>query len=425
MTARLPHNRGVSPKRPTQAVILAGGRGTRLKSLTDNRPKPMVEILGKPFLEYQIEQLREQGFQRVLLLLGYLPEVVLDYFGNGHRWGIKIEYSVTDVDDETGRRVKFAEPFLDPCFLLMYCDNYWPMQINKMWQQYSRLSVPAMITVYSNQDGVTRNCVRVESDGHVSMYDKRCENANLNGVEISYAILKKEVVECLTQENLSFETTVYPRLIQRKELAAFVTNHRYYSIGSPHRLPLTEDFFRRRKTVILDRDGVLNKKPPKAQYVRSVEEFEWLPGAREALRLLRNAGYRVIVVSNQAGIGRGIMTEVDLWQIHDSMRAEAQNAGGRIDAVYYCPHNWEAGCECRKPRPGMLFQAQRDLNLDLSRTFFIGDDERDEKAAEQAGCHFIRVSDEKLLIDRVQQLLELKATERDESHEETSADHGT
>src|SRR5918992_314665 len=104
------HNQSISSQRPTQAVILAGGRGTRLRPLTDARPKPMVEILGKPFLEYQIEQLREQGFQRVLLLLGYLPEVVRDYFGNGQRWGIKIEYSVSAVDDETGRRIKLAQP---------------------------------------------------------------------------------------------------------------------------------------------------------------------------------------------------------------------------------------------------------------------------------------------------------------------------
>src|SRR5215210_1822326 len=125
-----------SQDRPQQAVILAGGRGTRLGSLTDTRPKPMVEICGKPFLEYQVEQLCEQGFERILLLLGYLPEVVRDYFGDGTRWGVKIEYSVTDVDDETGRRLKFAEPLLDPYFLLMYCDNFWPMQIDKMWQRF-------------------------------------------------------------------------------------------------------------------------------------------------------------------------------------------------------------------------------------------------------------------------------------------------
>src|SRR5437762_4940772 len=175
----MPHGRSL--KRPTQAVILAGGRGTRLKPLTDTRPKQMVEIQGKPFLEYQIEQLREQGFERVLLLLGYLPEVVLNSFGNGRHWGFNIEYSITDVGDETGRRVKFAEPFLDPCFLLMYCDNYWPMQIEKMWQRFGASNVPAMITVYSNKDGYTQNSVRVDPDGFVSIYDKSCAHPDLNG----------------------------------------------------------------------------------------------------------------------------------------------------------------------------------------------------------------------------------------------------
>jgi histidinol-phosphate phosphatase family protein len=407
-------------QRPTQAVILAGGRGTRLGPLTLTRPKPMVEIQGRPFLEYQIEQLREQGFKRVLLLLGYLPEVVCDYFGNGRRWGIKIEYSVSAVDDETGRRLKFAEPFLDPYFLLLYCDNYWPMAMGKMWQRFVAAGAPAMITVYSNKDGYTRNSVRVEADGQVSIYDKTCSHPDLNGVEISYAILNREIVHRLDDQNVLFETAVYPSLAQRGQLAAFVTDHRYFSVGAQHRLPLTEDFFRRKKTVILDRDGVLNRKPQRAHYVRSWDEFEWLPGARNALQLLHAAGYRVVVVSNQAGIARGAMTEDDLAAVHRAMIAEAAAAGGRIEALYYCPHDWNAGCECRKPKPGMLFQAQRDLNLDLSRTFFVGDDERDAEAADSAGCPFAKISADKPLIDWVRALLKKPAARNKEKHGNTS-----
>jgi histidinol-phosphate phosphatase family protein len=391
--------------RPTQAVILAGGRGTRLRPLTLTRPKPMVEIQGKPFLEYQIEQLRDQGFTRVLLLLGYMPEVVLDYFGNGRRWGINIEYSVSAVDDETGRRVKLAEPFLDSNFLLLYCDNYWPMAMNKMWPHFVQAGAPAMITVYSNKDSYTRNSVRVEADGFVSIYDKTCSHPDLNGVEISYAIIDREIVHELSDANVLFESTVYPLLTARRELSAFVTDHRYYSIGAHHRLPLTEDFFRRRKTVIVDRDGVLNRKPPRARYVRNWGEFHWLPGALEALQLLHTGGYRVVVVSNQAGVARGAMTEADLAAIHRAMTEEVAAAGGKIEAIYYCPHDWNAGCECRKPKPGLLFQAQRDFNLDLSRTIFLGDDERDTQAADSAGCSFGRISASRPLIAWVGALL--------------------
>jgi histidinol-phosphate phosphatase family protein len=410
-------------QRPMQAVILAGGRGTRLRPLTLTRPKPMVDILGKPFLEYQIEQLRDQGFKRVLLLLGYLPEVVRDYFGDGRRWGIKIEYSVSAVDDETGRRLKLAEPFLDSCFLLLYCDNYWPMSITRMWQRYVAAGAPAMITVYSNKDGYTRNSVRVEADGFVSVYDKTCSHPGLNGVEISYAIISKKVIRPLSDANVLFETAVYPVLAGRRELSAFVTDHRYLSVGAHHRLPITEEFFRRKKTVILDRDGVLNRRPAQAHYVRSRADFEWLPGALEALKRLHDAGYRVLVVSNQAGIARGAMTEADVAEIHRAMKEEAAGAGGKIDAVYYCPHDWDAGCECRKPLPGMLFQAQHEFNLDLSRTYFAGDDERDGEAADRAGSLFAKISQERTLLDWVNELLKDQTREEKQEHGNTSLDH--
>ena len=385
--------------RPKQAVILAGGLGTRLRPLTDTRPKPMVEIAGKPFLAYQLEQLRDQGFEKVLLLLGYLPEVVQEYCGDGRDWGLKIEYSITALENQTGKRLKLAEPQIDSCFLLLYCDNYWPMQIEKMWARYRRAGAPAMITVYTNKDGYTRNSVRVDDKGFVVTYDKTCMSPGLQGVEISYAILTKPVLELLPNDNISLEETLYPGLAKRRQLCAYVSDHRYYSVGALHRLPLTEAFFKGRPTVILDRDGVLNEKPARAAYVRSWNDFRWLPGAKEALRLLREDGFRVIVISNQAGIGRGAMTELDLAEINHHMLAEAEEAGGKIDAVYYCPHDWDAGCECRKPKPGLFFKAQKDLQLNLSRSLYIGDDERDEQAAEAAGCQFSMVNESKSLLE--------------------------
>ena len=394
--------------RPTQAVILAGGRGTRLRPISDVRPKPMVEIHGKPFLEYMVEMLRGQGFDRILLLLGYLPDVVQDYFGDGSRWGLKIDYSVTAFEDNTGRRLQLAAPFLDPCFLLLYCDNYWPMQIDRMWRRFADADVPAMITVYSNRDGYTRSSVEVDANGYVRVYDKTCTAPNLQGVEISYAIMKKSVLDLIPDGNVLLEEALYPRLAERRQLLAYVTDHRYYSAGALHRLPITEAFFAGRPAIILDRDGVLNKKPPRAHYVRNWDEFEWLPGAKESLRLLKRANYRVIVVTNQAGIARGMMSEPDVLDIHRRMAAEAAIAGGRVDAVYYCPHHWDEGCRCRKPKPGMLFEAQHTFNLNLCRTPFVGDDETDAKAAEEAGCPWIPVTPDRPLLTIVRELVDLR-----------------
>jgi D-glycero-D-manno-heptose 1,7-bisphosphate phosphatase len=112
------------------------------------------------------------------------------------------------------------------------------------------------------------------------------------------------------------------------------------------------------------------------------------------------------VVSNQAGIARGAMTEEDLHEIHRAMAREIEQAGGHVDAIYFCPHDWDEGCDCRKPKPGMLFQAQRDFNLDLTRTWFVGDDERDGQAADAAGCLSALVTDERPLLAFVQSLLE-------------------
>ena len=392
------------PLRPTQAVILAGGRGTRMRPLTDTRPKPMVEFHGKPFLEYLIEMLREQGFHRVLLLLGYLPDVIQDHFGDGAAWGIEISYSVSGPDDLTVSRVRLAHEQIEPTFLLMYCDNYWPMQMDRMWRHYQAMGAPAMVTVYANKDGYRpgKDNVAVDGDGFVTVFDRKRVTPGLQGLEISYAILDKSVLELLPEQDELIEQALYPQLAERRRLAAYVSDHRYYSVGSLERLPVTERFLARRDAVIVDRDGVVNKRPPRGEYVTRPDEFEWLPGAREALALLRDAGHTVIVVTNQAGIARGAMTEADLEAIHERMRAEA---GGAVDRIYHCPHGWDEGCDCRKPAPGMLFQAQRDFDFDLTRTPFIGDDERDREAADAAGCPSILVSERRTLLHAARELV--------------------
>jgi histidinol-phosphate phosphatase family protein len=391
--------------RPKQAVILAGGRGSRLGPYTDMRPKPMVELHGRPFLEYLVEMLRQQGFSEVLLLLGYLAHVVQDHFGDGSRFGVRISYSVTAPEDLTTKRLLVARDHLDDVFLLMYCDNYWPMQFERLWDQYQASRALALTTVYSNKDGYSRDSVKVGPDGFIEIFDRSRTTPGLKGVEISYAILRRDLLDRLSEPNLLIEEALYPALARERQLVAHVTDHRYYSVGSPERLPLTTTFLARHPAVILDRDGVLNRRPPRGQYVRDVAEFEWLPGSLEALRSFHEAGYRVIVASNQAGLARGQLTNESLHAIHSRMEVEARAAGGAIDAIYYCPHDWDAGCDCRKPKPGLLFQAQRDFSLDLTRTYFLGDDERDLQAADAAAAPSLLVTPEQSLLVHARQLL--------------------
>jgi histidinol-phosphate phosphatase family protein len=388
-----------------QAVILAGGRGERLRPLTDTRPKPMIEFHGRPFLEYLVDLLRSQGLEEVLLLLGYLPEPIQEHFGDGSRFGIRIRYAVTSPDDLTAARVLGARDLLDPTFLLLYCDNYWPLALDRLWARYVEAGAPAMVTVYRNGDGHTRDNVRLDEDGFVIEYDPTRTAPGLHGTEIGFAILRRDLLDLLAAGSTQIEAGLYPALVKDRRLAAFLTDHRYYSVGSLERLPVTDRFLGRRPTVFLDRDGVLNRRPPVAGYVRRADDVEWLPGALDAVGDLTRAGVRLIVVSNQAGIARGAMTMDDLGGVERRMRDDIRSTGGEIEAFLYCPHGWDEGCECRKPRPGMLFEAQRRFDLDLSRTPFVGDDERDGQAAEAAGCPFLLVTDNCALADLTSQLI--------------------
>jgi D-glycero-D-manno-heptose 1,7-bisphosphate phosphatase len=389
---------------PRQAVIVAGGRGTRLRPLTDDRPKAMVEVGGKPFLDHLLELLREEGLQEILLLLGYRADAILEHVGDGSAWGLKVSAVVTDPDDETSSRMLTARGRLDDRFLFLYSDNYWPLRMERLWGDYVRSDRPAIVTVYRNRDGYTRSNVRV-ADGAVVEYDPTRSRPGLGGVEIGYAILPRDVVDLIDRTDLPFEKVVYPRLVEGRLLAAHETDHRYYSMGSMERLPLTDAFFSRRPMLILDRDGVLNRRPPRAEYVRRPEDVEWMPGAFEALKLLAGVGYRFVVVSNQAGIARGVMSHDDLAAVERRMRDDLEREGLEVEQFYYCPHGWDEGCDCRKPRPGMLYQAQRDFHLDLTRTLFVGDDERDGQAAEAAGCRFAMVDDEHSLLDVARELV--------------------
>ncbi len=170
----------------------------------------------------------------------------------------------------------------------------------------------------------------------------------------------------------------------------------------------------------LDRDGVINRKPLAGDYITGWEQVEFLPGAAEAIALLNRAGFRVIVVTNQRCVAKGLLTLAELHALHDRMRAELQMRGAQIDAIYSCPHELHEGCACRKPQPGMLLAAAREHNIALHDSWMIGDSSIDIEAGKRAGCRTARLLDEaadagdahviaRSLSDAVRQILDLEA----------------
>ncbi|MBL11051.1 MAG: hypothetical protein CL402_11155 [Acidiferrobacteraceae bacterium] len=215
-----------------QAVILAGGRGVRLRPITEKIPKPIAPINGIPFLDYLINSVRIAGFSNILLLLGYKGQLIRKRYENVRN--LHIDFHQGTEDDDTGRRLLNAHHLLDDTFLLMYGDNYWPIEIDQILEQAGRNRGQASTTVFSNVDGTGEygyaNNIAVASDGRVLRYDKTRSSSLLNGVDIGYFYVPKNLLDTKITTNVSFERHILPDLITAHLLTAYITHTQYYYI---------------------------------------------------------------------------------------------------------------------------------------------------------------------------------------------------
>lgn len=389
-----------------QAVIIAGGKGTRLKPFTNDMPKTMYPIDNIPFIERLVLQIKGFGISNILILLGYLSNKVINYLGDGSKYGVKIEYDVTPVSYDTAERMIHAKNKMCDEFLFLYCDNYCPINFKKLVNNYYNDNALIELSIYSNRENYTKNNIKILNDSNkVIFYDKNRMQNDLSGVEIGYSIINKKVFNMLDDDEKNFNKNIFPKLINEGKLFATITEHRYYSIGSFDRIHLTEEFFKPKRVVFIDRDGTINVKAKKAHYIESVDEFKWLDGAREAIKLLNDNNVMVILVTNQPGVARGNISIETLNDIHKKMQSDLKEIGAKIDYIYCCIHNWNEGCLCRKPKPGMLYQAQKDLSLDLTKCILFGDDERDIEAANAANCKSELITSNYTLLDAVKKYL--------------------
>jgi histidinol-phosphate phosphatase family protein len=370
-----------------QAVILCGGRGSRLRPDTDHLPKPMIPVNGVPFLECLLEQLREQGVERVVLLIGYRGQQIENYFGDGKRFGLLIGYSRGPAEWETGRRIWEARDLLDPRFLLLYGDNFVPFDLAAALSFHFVHKQALTLLLAAKPKGN----VRVDPRGLIQRYDPRRSEPGLDHVEIGYMIVERdEVLPELTDPDVSF-STVLQHLANSSRVAGQVTGDHYHSISDPERWKLTEQYLRLKRVILIDREGTLNVRPPVATYISRWEDFHWNVGALDGLTALADAGFSFVLISNQAGIARGLLTQEQVDAINNRLAAELNKHGVKLLATYVCPHHWDENCGCRKPAPGMFFQASRDFLLRLDRTVYIGDDPRDCQSAYNAKSHSVYV----------------------------------
>lgn len=222
-----------------QAVILAGGLGTRLRPITEKVPKPMVEVGGEPFLSKIVRWLVQHDFRRQLMLLGYRGELISDYFGDGAGFGASISYSQEPKPLGTGGAIRLAFDKLESEFLVLYGDSYLPIDYRAVEAEFHRVPVEGLIVVFNNRladTGVINN-VSVSGDGFVTKYAKGSGSAELQYVEAGALCFRREVFAVLPAgEAVSLEQELYPRLIERRQLRAFITLQRFFDIGTPERL---------------------------------------------------------------------------------------------------------------------------------------------------------------------------------------------
>ena len=230
-----------------QSVILAGGLGTRLGEITKRIPKPMVPIAGTPYLEHQLRALKDQGFTDIVLLTGYLGEQIEEYFGSGERLGLSVRYSREVSPLGTAGALRRAADLLADQFLLIYGDSYLPIEYARVLEQLERSRAVGLVVAYDNRLGDTsvRNNLQIGDDGYVLRYSKDSpEEEGLHYVEAGVLAFRRTVLDLIPPDGqVSLENEVFPRLISRRDLIAWVTSQRFYDIGTPDRLKVINELF--------------------------------------------------------------------------------------------------------------------------------------------------------------------------------------
>ena len=410
-----------------KVVIMAGGKGTRIASVRSDVPKPMINICGKPILEHQIDNLKACGLTDIILVIGYLGDKIKEYFGDGSKFGVNIEYLVEDHPLGTAGAL-FKMPQLTEDFLLLCGDVIIDVDFNRFIAFHKEHKAWASLVAHPNGHPYDSSLLVTEIDAPKTVggipedthrvirwmakedertYYKNRVNA---GIELISPELLKETMKNFvprhpeTPDKIDLDRDVLKPNIPSGKIFAYDTPEYIKDMGTPDRFYETEKDIKsgkvharnlknKQKAIFLDRDGTINKM---VGFVTKPEQFELIEGAAEAIKAINKSGYLAIVVTNQPVIARGDCTFEELQTIHDKMETELGKAGAFVDAIYVCPHHTDKGfegerpeykcnCDCRKPKPGLLLQAAKDFNIDLSESYMIGDSQRDVEAGENAG----------------------------------------
>lgn len=398
-----------------KVVIMAGGKGTRIAQVNATVPKPMIPIEGKPILEYQIETLKEQGYIDIILIVGHMGNVIREYFGNGSAFGVRISYIVEEQPLGTAGALYFLKDEIKDDFLLLNGDIIFDVNIQKFLEYHCNQGTVATILTHPNSHPYDSGIIIADDQNRVTNWLHK-EDERLwykNRVNAGLHMLSPRIFDLFTEvKKCDLDRDILKPLIKEQELSVYDSPEYIKDMGTPDRYyAVIEDIKsgkvsaknlkNKQKAIFLDRDGTINKY---VGFLTDVNEFELLDGVTDAIKMINESGYLAIVVTNQPVIARGEVSIQELQEIHNKMETLLGQSGAYIDDIFYCPHHPHKGyegerpeykieCECRKPKPGMLFAAAEKYNIDLSESWMIGDGENDIEAGKNAGCKVCAVGD--------------------------------
>jgi histidinol-phosphate phosphatase family protein len=398
-----------------KAVILAGGKGTRMGTMVDEVPKPMLLICSKPVLEYQIELLKKYEIREIIIIVNHLKKKIIEYFGNGSAFGVNISYYEETEPLGTVGGIKAIENQITEDFMVLYGDVLVNMNLNRLVQFHFEKKGIATLVVHPNDHPHDSDLLDCDKDHLITgFYPKPHEPGKYyrNLVNAALYIFNPKLLDFLTPNiKADFGKDIFPSLVKKEKLYAYNTPEYLKDMGTPGRIQKVENDLKsglveaknlenKQIAVFLDRDGVVNK--DSKEFIKSPDEFLMFEYTSEAIKKVNKSNYLSIICTNQSGLARNLFNEDTLKEIHNKFETLIGKEGAKVDAIYYCPHHPDSGfeeenkllkidCECRKPKPGMLVEASRDFNIDLSKSYMIGDSERDILAGKAAGCMTIGV----------------------------------
>ena len=401
-----------------RAAILAGGAGTRIGSLYPDLPKPMIPVLGKPLIQYQVESLTTQGIYDITLILGYKTDVIRTHFKNGKTYGARINYIVEDEPLGTGGALSMLPR---ENTLILFGDIYCEVDFKRFIDFHKQKHADITLFVHPNSHPHDSDLVVVDADGRVTAWKSKNDSyrgdlrnlANAGLYVFSGNALPTDEIK---KQDLDYDLVM--RAIPGGKVYAYRSTEYVKDMGTPERLQVVEDDVKsgmtskrnlgaRQKAVFLDRDGTINEL---RGLINLPEQMELIRGVAVAIRMLNKSPYLTLCITNQPVIARGTTTLDQLEAIHSRLDSLLGDEGAYLDDLLFCPHHPDKGypeevpeykmdCECRKPKPGMLLTAAERYNIDLSRSYMIGDSTADIASGNTAGCMTIGIKTGKGLSD--------------------------